>query len=210
MSDPITTLLPTAYFPPVSWFIHLLRSEYVFIEQMETFHKQTYRNRCEIMTASGKSSLVVPVVKPHGNHTMTQDVEICYREPWQQQHWKAILSAYSSSPYFSYYADLIQPLFEKKETLLISHNHQVMELIFRLAGIDPVIGYTEDYLKNPLKLIDLRLEITPKKQNILMNFPVYSQVFSHRHGFMADLSILDLLFNLGPDARKYLEEALNS
>jgi len=197
-------LLPTAYFPPISYFVHMIRSIDVNIEQMETFPKQTYRNRCEIMTASGKASMVVPVTKPQGNHTLTKNIEICYREPWQQQHWKTLQTAYLSSPFFSYYADSIQPIFICHETHLSSHNNKILLTILGLTGIKSTIKFTGKFEKNPEGLLDLRSEISPKKKRPLLEFPNYPQVFEHKYGFVPNLSILDLLFNTGPEAGKYL------
>jgi hypothetical protein len=198
-------LLPTAYFPPVAYFANLVQRDNIWIEQMETFPKQTFRNRCEIMTEAGKATLVVPVTRPQGNHTMTKDIEICYREPWLQQHWKALQSGYSSSPFFSYYADIIQPLFESKETLLAKHNQDILETMLHLLGIKMSVEFTKDFEKKPEVLHDLRSEFSKKKSPYLIGFPSYPQVFGHKHGFMQNLSILDLLFNTGPDSRSYLE-----
>lgn len=204
MSDINGLLLPTAYFPPVSWFVYLLSGKSVIIEQMETFHKQTYRNRCEIMTAAGMAALVVPVTKPQGNHTMTGNVEICYHEPWRELHWKTLQTSYSSSPFFSYYADNIRSLFESRERLLIRQNHEILIVISNLIGIELNISFTRDYDKNPINIIDMRNEISPKKRQASINFPEYPQVFKHLSGFIPDLSILDLLFNLGPEAGHYI------
>lgn len=198
-------LLPTAYFPPISYFVHMIRSKVIYIEQMETFTKQTYRNRCEIMTASGKSSLVVPVTKPQSNHTMTKQVEICYREHWQEQHWKTLQTDYRSSPFFNYYTDILEQLFETQETSLINNNHNILKTISALLGIDLSIQFTQDYERKPESMLDLRSAISPKKYQSFNQFPKYPQVFDYKYGFVPDLSILDLLFNLGPDARNYLE-----
>ena len=205
MNNPGHILLPTAYFPPVSYFVHLVKNPVIYIEQMETFPKQTYRNRCEIMTAAGKSNLIVPVTKPHGNHTMTRDIEICYREPWDQHHLKTIQTAYRSSPYFNYYSDIIQPLFEPKETSLLLHNQEILSVISKILRLKLSSQLTGDYIILPTYMSDLRSEMIPKKRRSANSFPEYPQVFSHKFGFIADLSILDLLFNMGPEAGRYLE-----
>jgi hypothetical protein len=200
----VNILIPTAYFPPVSYFTVLAHCDRAIIEQMETYPKQTFRNRCEIMTSSGKLDLVVPVSKPNGNHTVTRDVLISYREPWNYHHWKSIQTAYRSSPYFNFYADLLQPLFETGETSLVKHNRQILDLVCKILKLRVFIEYTADYMKDEEGMLDLREEMTPKTQRNGLNFPEYPQVFSHKSGFMKDLSILDLIFNVGPDARKYL------
>ena len=197
-------LLPTAYFPPVSWFTQMIRSHAVFIEVEETFPKQTYRNRCEIMTAAGKAKLIIPITKPQGNHTITKNIEICYREPWQEQHWKTLQSAYSSSPFFSYYADIIQPLFESRETLLVKQNHNILITICGLIGLDPSVEFTKEYIKEQQNMSDLRTNFSPKSNMPFREFPRYPQVFEHKYGFIPNLSILDLLFNAGTETRRYL------
>ncbi|MBW6460196.1 MAG: WbqC family protein [Bacteroidales bacterium] len=200
-------LIPTAYFPPISYFYFLISGKPIQIELYETFPKQTYRNRCEILTAGGKASLVVPVSKPNGNHTLTRDIQICYREQWQQIHWRAIQSAYSSSPYFSFYADQISVFFNIREQHLINLNQKIIELICRLIQIRPSISSTNAYDKNPSVALDLRQTFSPKKA-INYNFKHYPQVFEHLTGFIHGLSILDLLFNTGPDAKEYLRELI--
>jgi hypothetical protein len=198
-------LLPTAYFPPASYFALIIKSDKVLIEIFETYPKQTYRNRCEIMTSAGKQNLVVPVTKSNGNHTLTKDVKICNREPWSELHWKSLESAYRSSPYFNYYADLFHPLFSSVKTSLVSHNMEILSLVCKIMKIDLSATLTEGYLKNPSNIHDLRLEMTPKKKRTGLLFREYPQVFSYKFGFMEDLSILDLLFNIGPDSKRYLE-----
>jgi hypothetical protein len=198
-------LLPTAYFPPVSYFVYLIKSSNALMEQMETYPRQTYRNRCEIMTSAGRLNLVIPVSRHAGNHTLTRDIEISYREPWNRHHWKSITTAYRSSPYFNYYADIIQPLFESKETSLLIHNLWILSIISKILKIKVSTGFTEDYIKQPEAMIDLRGAMKPGRQQQSLSFPAYPQVFRHISGFEADLSILDLLFNLGPETGKYLE-----
>lgn len=207
MNSVSNILLPTAYFPPISYFASLVHSESILIEQMESFPKQTFRNRCEILTSSGRLNLVVPVSKPNGNHTLTKDIRISYREPWNKHHWKSIQTAYRSSPYFNYYADILQPLFESKETSLLQHNQEILSVLSKILKLKLSVTFTEDYLRQPANTTDLRFEMTPKKSRPGVAFPDYPQVFSHISGFVANLSILDLLFNMGPETGKYLENA---
>ena len=205
MTIPGDILLPTAYFPPVSWFTYMISSQAVFIEMEETFPKQTYRNRCEINTSSGKANLIVPVTRPQGNHTLTRNIEISYREFWQEQHWKTLQSAYSSSPFYSYYADIIKPIFESDEILLAKHNYNIINTICGLIGMNPSMEFTKDYIKENHDMSDLRTNFSPKSNTPFKEFPRYPQVFEHKHGFMPNLSILDLLFNLGPETGRYLQ-----
>lgn len=202
--EPGAVLLPTAYFPPLSYYAYLASGKRVFIEQMETYPKQTYRNRCEIATVSGKMNLIIPVSKPYGNHTRTHQVEISYREAWQMKHWRALQTAYSASPFYAYYADLLHDLFQRREKSLIQHNLNALKVANALLGINPEITLTDDYVKTYHDRSDLRRTFSPKRDQILTNAPRYPQVFEHMEGFIPGLSILDLLFNLGPDARKYL------
>ena len=101
-------LFSTAYFPPISYVAAMLDKQVVVVEQYETFPKQTYRNRAVVATANGLLSLTVPVVRINGNHTYTKDMAICYNENWAVKHWRAIESAYNSSPYFLYYKDEVE------------------------------------------------------------------------------------------------------
>jgi hypothetical protein len=203
-------LLPTAYFPPIVYFMYLLRNRPVYIEQMETFPKQTYRNRCEIMTVTGKTDLVVPVTKPKGNHTKTGEVQICRRQPWARNHWRALQAAYNSSPFFLFYSEAIHNLVMNEEVSLVRYNLAIAREISHLAGISPDMRLTEDFVKHPGDLTDLRTRISPKKSHPVEHYPSYPQVFGHLHGHLTGLSILDLLFNLGPEAKTYLEELSGS
>ena len=204
MSSQNIVILPTSYFPPASYFVRILNSEKCLLEQMETYPKQTYRNRCEIMTSAGRMNLVVPVSKPNGNHTLTRDIMICYRESWQQHHWKSIYSAYRSSPYFRYYSDLLSPIFEKKEQTLIGLNFNTLQTISTLLKVKIPVEFTVEYEKEPGAKMDFRKEFSPKRKGDEMSLLPYPQVFSHRFGFAENLSIIDLLFNLGPDTKAYL------
>jgi hypothetical protein len=199
-------LLPTAYFPPVSYFAYLANSNSAIIEQMETYPRQTYRNRCEILTSAGKLKLVVPVSKPNGNHTLTKDIQISYREPWNHHHWKSIKTAYRSSPYFNYYSDILGPVFESEEMSLIIRNNEMLTTCCRILKIKIKISFTDDYIRKPAPIPDLRDNMKPNRNYNGVTFPVYPQVFSHKAGFMKDLSILDLIFNKGPEATDYLKE----
>jgi len=199
-------LLPTASFPPVSYFVLLTLGKKIFIEQMETFPKQTYRNRCEILTSSGILNLVVPVSKPGGNHTITKDVRLTYRERWNLHHWKSIQTAYRSSPYFNYYSDIIEPLFNRKYNTLTEYNLSALTILKKILGVDFDLEFTTDYLKDPGDLKDYRALFSPKQKISSFFLPEYPQVFSHKFGFTRDLSILDLVFNLGPQSIDYLKK----
>jgi hypothetical protein len=199
-------LLPTAYFPPVSYFFFLLNAEKVFIEAEETYHKQTYRNRCEISSSDGKLPLVVPVRRPGGTHTTTRNIGISYRQKWQRDHLRSLQTAYGSSPFFIYYQDDIMPLFGITTTSLLDLNSVILERLAEILGIELSVNFTINFEKEPGRMIDLRTSLSPKKFEPFRHIPRYPQVFEPKAGFIPDLSILDLLFNLGPSAAEYISE----
>lgn len=194
-----TLVLPTMYFAPVGVYSVIMQNEKIVFDSHEHFVKQTFRSRCEIYGANGKQLLSIPVEK-RGNHICAKDVRISYKEDWQKIHWRSIVSAYSNSPYFEYYADFFQPFFETKTEFLFDLNMALHETIMNLLKAKKEIHFTEKYI--PLygnNVIDLR--------NEGFEFPEilqYQQVFEERNGFISNLSILDLLFNTGPDALKIL------
>ncbi len=195
-------LFSSAYFPPVSYMQALVRADEVMIECQETYPKQTYRNRCYIYSANGKLPLIVPVIKPNGNQTKTKDILISYEEPWQKNHARALESAYNASPYFLYYRDDIEDILFSHHELLLDLNLDILRKIFELLGIEKKINLNTRFEKKP-EGIDLRNHFSPKKEERI-SFGEYFQVFSTKHGFISNLSILDLLFNLGPESHNYL------
>ncbi len=202
-------LLSTAYFPPVEYFACLVGAKEIVLEQKETFPKQTFRNRCQVMTAAGKVTLVAPVVRPGGNHSQTSEIGLCFKEPWQRNHWKTLITGYASSPFFNYYADLISQMLFQKEVNLFRFNLQIILNICDLLELSPKIKSNDRFEKNPERSADYRNLIHPKKTTTFHIIP-YPQVFIHLHGFIPGLSILDLLFNLGPESRDYLVKLWNA
>ena len=172
-----TALLQTTYFGPVQWFQKLVRYDHCLVEQYDSFQKQTYRNRCVIATANGVQALAIPV--EHNDSQYTRDIRISDHNQWRRVHWNALQSAYNESPFFEYYADDIRPFFEKKYDFLIDYNEAIRQKMCELIDITSL----------------------PAKGGRQM---LYYQLFSDRHGFMADLSIVDLLFNMGPESIFYL------
>lgn len=200
-------LLSIAYFPPISWMAVALQAGRITLEIHETYPKQTFRNRCVIATASGLLNLTVPVKRINGNHTKTVDIQIDNSKNWQLLHWRSINTAYNKSPYFLYYRDVIEPLFFKKYKYLVDFNRELLQSILNMLKINTIeILYTHKYEFEP-GYADLRNSFHPKYPNrdINCNFPRYIQVFEEAHGFLPDLSIMDLLFNMGPDALHYLK-----
>jgi hypothetical protein len=198
-------LLSTAYLPPVPYFAIMANAGEVVVEQYETYRKQTFRNRCEIYSANGKIPLIIPVHKPSGNHTMTKDILVSRDENWQTLHWRAIKTAYANSPFFLYYQDELQPFFEKKTTGLLDFNTKLIQAILEMIGLKIKISYTTDFIVGQDEVLDYRWKITPKKP--FDEFPAkeYYQSFNEKHGFISNLSIIDLLFNLGPETGEYLK-----
>jgi len=200
-----TVIFSTAYFPPIAYFYLLQKFENIVIEAEETYPKQTYRNRCIIYSEKGKLILTAPVSKPFGNQTKTKEIEIFNEDKWQTNHWRAIYSAYQNSPYFLYYKDELEIFFTKKTNNLLTWNLEITERLCLLIGIKTQFSVSENFDKPGSLENDYRFDISPKTPAIHQHFPKYIQVFSDRHGFIENLSILDLLFNLGPETLDYLK-----
>lgn len=201
-------LLTTAYFPPVAYFSAIRRADHTHIEQFENFGKQSYRNRCEIMTANGIIPLTVPVAKANSK-TLVKDLKIVYPTNWQKLHFKGIESAYKNSPYYEYYIDDLIPFFEEKEEYLLDLNNAILDKMLELLKLDADIQLTDDYIQEgTTKYTDLRNAIHPKaaRRQPGADFPPhpYRQTFSDRCAFVPNLSILDLLFCCGPEAKDKL------
>lgn len=196
-------ILPTAYFPSIGQFALAFQAGAYLLEKQEHFVKQSYRNRCEIYGANGKQKLVVPV--KWRNHSPVHEVELSYAENWQKLHWKSLESAYRASPFFDFYEEEFRPYFEQKEIqYLLEWNSQLEQRVCELLDLKIEVKETESYkTSHP----DYRKLISPKKKTFSqkLDFPPYLQVFGDKHGFIPNLSILDLLFNLGPESTTYLE-----
>ncbi len=201
-----TALLPSAYFPPVNWFREAVKARRVLVEAWETYPKQTYRNRCMIMTANGVLPLSVPVKKVHGRHTKTKDIEILYDEPWQRLHRRSIDTAYRNAPFYLHYIDGIEIFFIKKYRFLLDLDMDIIAAMFRMMETGVDMALTETYIRHPEGITDLRDSISPKKPTATDTPSSYHQVFGERFGFVPGLSILDLLFNEGPLAAGKLLE----
>ena len=205
-------LLTTSYFPPIQYYNKIAKDENVLIEQYEHYGKQSFRNRCDIYGANGKLTLSVPVIKGARLKILTRDIRIEYVEDWRKVHFKGIESAYRKSPFYEYYIDDIEPLFSKKHKYLLDLNNDILEVVNEILEINPSIKMTEDYIKDTEGMDDWREGIHPKKsrQKEDKSFVAtpYTQVFSDKLGFEPNLSILDLIFNLGPEAIDYLEKPI--
>jgi hypothetical protein len=204
-----TALLQTTYFGPIQWYQKLYRYDHCLIEQYDSFQKQTYRNRCVIATANGVQALTVPV-EHSDDKVLTKDLRISDHNQWRRVHWNALQSAYSESPFFEYYADDLHPFFEKKYEFLIDFNEAIRQKVCELIDIHPNVEYTSEYTSDiqhqTSDITDFREVINAKhpQPDAEFNAKTYWQVFQHKHGFLPNLSILDLLFNMGPESIFYL------
>lgn len=190
----------------------------VFIEAKENYQKQSYRNRCRFYAADGVQTLSFPIVHEGGTHKIPiSDIRIDWSKPWLHQHKKAIISAYRTSAFFEYYQDELFAILDRKHEKLLDLNMDILRFILEKTGIAFELHLTEDFSRdgqvtfNGSDLIcdDMREVIHPKRKNsVLADLKLekpYFQVFAARHGFMPDLSSMDLLFNEGPDSILYLK-----
>lgn len=195
-------LLPVFYLPPISWFSEFLNAENeVIFEQFENFPKQTYRNRANIYGANGKLSLIIPI--NHNGNRVYKDIEISYREDWQNLHWKSIKTAYQSSPYFEFYEDKLKKIFEIKEKSLLDFNIKSIKIILDILKTEKAYSLNEEYIKNP-EQTNFRERFSAKSPTEY-EMAEYYQTFSDKMGFLADLSILDLICNNGPESLTYIK-----
>ena len=198
----ISVCLTSAYLAPVEYYVALANAETAFLEQFDSYEKQTYRNRCNILTANGISFLSVPVEKFSGAKILTRDIRISEHNDWQIQHWRSIESAYNSSPFFEFYKDDFQPFYEKKWDFLWDFNIELQAKVLELLDLQPNLKFTDNY--QPILnegVDDLRESIHPKKASQTENLKPYYQVFEQRFGFQKNLSIVDLLFNMGNESQ---------
>jgi hypothetical protein len=197
-------VLPMFYLPPVEYFVQLnTYKPDILLEREEHFPKQTYRNRANIYSPDGVLTLVVPVIKGSKNHTKIKDVKISYDFMWQRLHWQSLQACYRRSAYFEFYEDDFVPFYEKQITFLFDYNQELLNLLLKLTKIKTELNYTDEYHAEYPNLHDFRLAIHPKKENEMQQKP-YFQVFEDRQGFKKNLSIIDLLFNQGPQTINYL------
>jgi len=207
-----SVLLSSAFLAPVQYFTKLTGYREVWIELSEHFLKQSYRNRCTILTANGIQNLTVPVTDGSNSKRVIRDVTISYDHPWQKLHWKALISAYNNAPFFEYYADSLSPFFhEKKWKFLTDYNLEIQQVILNELNLSCQVKVTEKYCDTvglPSGTDDFRYAIHPKPGRHVSDEhfvpAVYMQVFQEKFGFTPNLSIIDLLFNEGPMASDVL------
>ncbi len=203
-----SALFSTAYFPPTIYFALLTTYSTVTIEQYETYPKQTYRNRALILSANGVLPLSIPVIRPQGNHTPIGEITISYKESWFIKHWRAIESAYNSSPFFLYYKDEIENILFNPYPKLLDLNTELLRFFIKKLRISTSIEFSKDFAPIANQPNDFRYVLSPKTSYSSIVFPEYYQVFEDRYGFQSNLSILDVLFNLGPEAGNYIKQII--
>ncbi len=198
-------LIPTTVFGPVALFREISSNHTCYIEKYETYSKQSFRNRYEIAAPNKIQALSIPVIKIHGNHTKTIDIEIDYKTDWIGQHLKSLETAYKSSPFHMYYIDYIAEEFQRKYQKLWDLNENLLKLMLKWLDINCEIKYTTEFKPQYVHLNDYREVLHPKKGWHTKNCKSYPQCFDHKYGFRPGLSILDLLFNLGPESSLFLK-----
>ncbi|OAB81477.1 WbqC family protein [Cochleicola gelatinilyticus] len=199
-----SVLLYPAYFPCIVQMVAVVQSSNITFEVEDNYQKQTYRNRAYIAHTNGRLLLNAPIKhSKNGRHQKTSDVQFEKAFPWREEHWKSIQNAYRTSPFFEYYEDDLAPLFKQPESFLLKHNFTIFETICELIGFDPIYSKTTVFEKEPT-YTDLRYLVNAKLKKTFQLQP-YTQVFEAGHGFLPNLSILDLVFNEGPNTLNYLE-----
>jgi WbqC-like protein family len=200
-----TAILPLFYLPPVGYFSLLQKlGEDFLIEKHEHLAKQTYRNRASIYSPNGKLDITVPLVKGAKTHTKMKDVRISYDFNWQRLHWLSLESCYRSSAYFEFYEDELSRFYTNKFEFLFDYNLELLEWLNKKLKLNKRFEVTGDYFDNIQPELDFRSAMNPKKPEDMVNNKPYYQVFEDKHQFLPNLSIVDLLFNQGPQARLYL------
>lgn len=197
-------VLHPTYFPNISHGVAMANSEAIVFEVFDNYQKQTYRNRCDIYGANGKLTLTVPVSYTQKNRQLYKDVRIHNEEKWQLHHLKSLQSAYRTSPFFEYYEDDLRPLFNTKFEFLLDFNFKCIDILLECLQLDLSYSLTDTFLKDIDPSVDMRGLVNPTTARTL-NFESYTQVFQEKHGYINNLSILDLIFNEGPNAPNYLQ-----
>ena len=197
-------ILPTSYFGPVPYYSILVKSDDYVLEKHENFIKQTVRSRCIINSSSGKLNLSIPRIRKNSSKTKIKDIRICYNEPWQKIHLRSIITCYNSSPFFDYYKEKISKIFDVKEKFLIDFSLKSHLLVMDFLKLNQNINYTKVF-ENITNSTDYRNYVFCSKEDYK-----YDQVYFTKNDFIKDLSVLDLIFNLGPESIDFLKKIDNN
>jgi hypothetical protein len=202
-------IFATSYFPPAIQYSEYLKADEILIEGFEHFPKQTFRNRSYIMTANGIFMLSIPL-ENRKNHQYTKDIKISHAEDWQKVHWRTISNAYQKSPFYEFYDDKIERLFNlKKHQFLLDLNFEIEECIDSILKVEIERKLTSEYMTvDGNYWSDFRTQISPKNKTLNDQIiqPNYLQVFADKQPFEKNLSILDVIFNLGPESVSHLKQ----
>jgi hypothetical protein len=202
-----TVILEAQYFPPLEYFSKIILFSNISIEAHEHYQKGSYRNRCHIATSQGVQALSVPLKKGKNAQMPIRDVAIAYDIDWQRQHWQSLKTAYGSAPFWEHYAPMLEPLFHKKNTYLFDFNIDILAFFLKILKINNsvTITFTDTYLtENTERVLDLRNQISPKQSS--SHAIKYAQVFEDKHGFLPNLSILDVILCCGNQALSTLSQ----
>lgn len=201
-----TVLLHPCYFGPVSQFVAIAKAKAVLFENEDNYQKQTYRNRMYIYGANGRLLLNIPIRHSgdKSQHQKYREVRIENDFDWQKQHWKSLQTVYRTSPFFEFYEDEFHPLYHKKYEFLMDFNYDCLELVLDCLQLELDYTKTKEFILHPKDVMDARDLVLAKgvKQHF---FEPYTQVFESKFGYLNDLSVIDLIFNEGPNALNYLE-----
>jgi hypothetical protein len=200
---PGTLFISSAYFPPVEYFSLMLNADNILIEREENYHKQTYRNRCCILSANCIQTLTVPVCLGSFHKTPVKEIRIDYSKRWQQVHLRALTASYGSSPFYEFYIEDFERIVMGNHVSLIDLNSKITDAAMKILGLEKSVGFTDSFIPPGKTDNDFRYAISPKKKS-LFTAKEYTQVFKYRNQFTAGLSIIDLIFNMGPDAAVFL------
>jgi hypothetical protein len=196
-------LLPT-YFPSISHFSAIANADSVVFEIEDNYQKQTNRNRTFIYSPNGIQMLNIPIKHSREKHQKTKEVKLETAFDWQKQHFKSLEAAYRTSPFFEYFEDALLPIFTKKHTFLMDLNFETIEIVSKCLNMKLEFEKTTEYFHEVSDSLDFRYLANGKKD--VSSFKPYTQVFGEKHGFINNLSVLDLLFNEGRFALDYLKE----
>ncbi|MDC0909757.1 WbqC family protein [Flavobacteriaceae bacterium] len=192
-------LIHPNYFPNIYQFTQIIKANSILFEVSDNYQKQTFRNRTYIYGANGKLGLFIPVIHSHKNRELFKDVKISYESNWMDLHLKSLQSAYRSSPYFEYFEDDFIKLYAEKEKFLVDFNIKCIKLISNLLDLDLDYKISSEYVEKTNDIIDLRDLSNARKQKTIET-PKYIQVFESKHGYLNNLSIIDLIFSEGPNS----------
>ena len=192
-------LIHPNYFPNIHQFTQIIKANNILFEVSDNYQKQTFRNRTYIYGANGKLGLFIPVIHTHNNRELFKDVKISYDSNWMDLHLKSLQSAYRSSPYFEYFEDDFIKLYSEKEKFLADFNIKCIRLISNLLDLDLDYKISGEYVEKTNDIIDLR-DLSNARKEKKIDTPKYIQVFESKHGYINNLSILDLLFSEGPNS----------